>query len=46
MWSEKINQDNKAALLTWVKETGIQLVQINGQRKYGGPPPGEQKILN
>ncbi|XP_070602987.1 dead end protein homolog 1 [Erythrolamprus reginae] len=40
MWSEKINQANKAALLTWVKETGIQLVQINGQRKYGGPPPG------
>ncbi|KAG8133065.1 hypothetical protein E2320_010854 [Naja naja] len=40
MWSEKINQVNKAALQTWVKETGIQLVQINGQRKYGGPPPG------
>ncbi|KAM6455433.1 dead end protein homolog 1 [Liasis olivaceus] len=40
MWSEKINQANKAALLTWVKESGIQLVQINGQRKYGGPPPG------
>ncbi|XP_066480580.1 dead end protein homolog 1 [Tiliqua scincoides] len=35
-----INQENKASLQTWVKETGIQLVQINGQRKYGGPPPG------
>nr|XP_020655063.1 dead end protein homolog 1 [Pogona vitticeps] len=39
-WSEEVNQTNKAALLAWVKETGIQLVQINGQRKYGGPPPG------
>ncbi|XP_062986063.1 dead end protein homolog 1 [Elgaria multicarinata webbii] len=40
IWSEEVNQANKAALLAWVKETGIQLVQINGQRKYGGPPPG------
>ncbi|CAO2593771.1 Dead end protein homolog 1, partial [Lemmus lemmus] len=24
----------------WVRETGIRLVQVNGQRKYGGPPPG------
>ncbi|XP_061442750.1 dead end protein homolog 1 isoform X2 [Rhineura floridana] len=38
MWS--VNQANKAAHEAWVKETGIQLVQINGQRKYGGPPPG------
>ncbi|XP_053169660.1 dead end protein homolog 1 [Hemicordylus capensis] len=37
MWT---NQSNKAALQAWVKETGIQLVQVNGQRKYGGPPPG------
>uniref|UniRef100_A0A669QGC4 DND microRNA-mediated repression inhibitor 1 n=1 Tax=Phasianus colchicus TaxID=9054 RepID=A0A669QGC4_PHACC len=28
------------ALLTWVRETGIDLVQVNGQRRYGGPPPG------
>uniref|UniRef100_A0A8C0AR38 DND microRNA-mediated repression inhibitor 1 n=1 Tax=Buteo japonicus TaxID=224669 RepID=A0A8C0AR38_9AVES len=35
-----INQTNKAALLAWAKETGIDLVQINGQRRYGGPPPG------
>ncbi|XP_010006592.1 PREDICTED: dead end protein homolog 1 [Chaetura pelagica] len=27
------------ALLAWEKETGIHLVQINGQRRYGGPPP-------
>uniref|UniRef100_A0A672UFC4 DND microRNA-mediated repression inhibitor 1 n=1 Tax=Strigops habroptila TaxID=2489341 RepID=A0A672UFC4_STRHB len=31
---------NKMALLAWAKETGIDLVQINGQRRYGGPPPG------
>nr|WLD18578.1 dead end protein [Pelodiscus sinensis] len=40
MWSDAVNQANKQALLAWVKETGIQLVQVNGQRKYGGPPPG------
>uniref|UniRef100_A0A803TTW2 Uncharacterized protein n=1 Tax=Anolis carolinensis TaxID=28377 RepID=A0A803TTW2_ANOCA len=33
--NEPLNQDNKAALFTWVKDTGVQLVQINGQRKYG-----------
>lgn len=41
MWSDAINQNNKTALLAWVKMTGIQLVQVNGQRKYGGPPPGK-----
>ncbi|XP_003220024.2 dead end protein homolog 1 [Anolis carolinensis] len=40
MWNEQLNLDNKAALLAWVKDTGVRLVQINGQRKYGGPPPG------
>ncbi|XP_028594060.2 dead end protein homolog 1 isoform X1 [Podarcis muralis] len=39
-WSEEVNQAKKTALLAWVEETGIKLVQINGQRKYGGPPPG------
>ena len=33
--------ENKAALEAWVRETGIRLVQVNGQRKYGGPPPGK-----
>uniref|UniRef100_A0A8D0G2N9 DND microRNA-mediated repression inhibitor 1 n=1 Tax=Sphenodon punctatus TaxID=8508 RepID=A0A8D0G2N9_SPHPU len=37
---DAVNQMNKAALLAWMKETGTQLVQVNGQRKYGGPPPG------
>ncbi|NWS63317.1 DND1 protein, partial [Chunga burmeisteri] len=40
MWTSSINQANKMALLAWAKETGIDLVQINGQRRYGGPPPG------
>lgn len=39
-WINSINQTNKAALVAWAKETGIDLVQINGQRRYGGPPPG------
>ncbi|XP_075020099.1 dead end protein homolog 1-like isoform X5 [Calonectris borealis] len=39
-WTNSINQANKMALLAWAKETGIDLVQINGQRRYGGPPPG------
>ncbi|NXW54605.1 DND1 protein, partial [Eurystomus gularis] len=40
MWTSSINQANKMALLAWAKETGINLVQINGQRRYGAPPPG------
>uniref|UniRef100_A0A665VC41 Dead end protein 1-like n=1 Tax=Echeneis naucrates TaxID=173247 RepID=A0A665VC41_ECHNA len=28
------------ALKTWLKENNIKLTQINGQRKYGGPPEG------
>ncbi|NWU82401.1 DND1 protein, partial [Onychorhynchus coronatus] len=39
-WTNSINQASKASLLAWEKETGIKLVQINGQRRYGGPPPG------
>uniref|UniRef100_G1MQC8 RRM domain-containing protein n=1 Tax=Meleagris gallopavo TaxID=9103 RepID=G1MQC8_MELGA len=39
-WTSSINRANKVALLTWVRETGIDLVQVNGQRRYGGPPPG------
>ncbi|XP_078087877.1 dead end protein homolog 1-like [Mustelus asterias] len=31
---------NKLAFDAWVEATGISLVQINGQRKFGGPPPG------
>ncbi|PKU39653.1 hypothetical protein llap_10034 [Limosa lapponica baueri] len=40
MWTSSINQENKMALHAWAKETGVDLVQVNGQRRYGGPPPG------
>ncbi|NXX26364.1 DND1 protein, partial [Nicator chloris] len=40
MWTNGINEAGKMALLAWEKETGIELVQINGQRLYGAPPPG------
>ncbi|NXH44895.1 DND1 protein, partial [Dicaeum eximium] len=39
-WTNRINEASKLALLAWERETGIELVQINGQRRYGGPPPG------
>lgn len=31
---------NEAALLALMERTGYNMVQENGQRKYGGPPPG------
>ena len=31
---------NEAALLKLMEETGYTMIQENGQRKYGGPPPG------
>uniref|UniRef100_A0A2D4GQ35 RNA-binding protein 47 n=1 Tax=Micrurus corallinus TaxID=54390 RepID=A0A2D4GQ35_MICCO len=31
---------NEAALLQLVERTGYTMIQENGQRKYGGPPPG------
>ncbi|NXJ17415.1 DND1 protein, partial [Dicrurus megarhynchus] len=40
LWTNGINEASKMALRAWEKETGIELVQINGQRRYGGPPPG------
>ncbi|NWW37003.1 DND1 protein, partial [Panurus biarmicus] len=40
MWINGVNEAGKMALLAWEKETGIKLLQINGQRHYGGPPPG------
>ncbi|XP_063301493.1 dead end protein homolog 1-like [Pelobates fuscus] len=40
VWINGINDANKLSLMAWVKETKTNLVQVNGQRKYGGPPPG------
>ncbi|NXU10718.1 DND1 protein, partial [Pardalotus punctatus] len=39
-WTNGINEASKIALLAWEQKTGIKLVQVNGQRHYGGPPPG------
>lgn len=32
---------NGAALLALMEKTGYSMVQQNGQRKFGGPPPGK-----
>ena len=31
---------NEKALLDLMERTGYSMIQENGQRKYGGPPPG------
>uniref|UniRef100_A0A6Q2YG12 Probable RNA-binding protein 46 n=1 Tax=Esox lucius TaxID=8010 RepID=A0A6Q2YG12_ESOLU len=35
-----LNSPNEAALLVLMEKTGYSMVQENGQRKFGGPPPG------
>ncbi|KAL4631369.1 hypothetical protein GN956_G15014 [Arapaima gigas] len=35
-----LNRESLCSLESWVQKTSTKLVQINGQRKYGGPPPG------
>ncbi|KAM9311569.1 dead end protein homolog 1 [Gastrophryne carolinensis] len=39
-WIKSLNQVNKVSLLEWMENCNINLVQVNGQRKYGGPPAG------
>ncbi|XP_054453677.1 dead end protein 1 [Anoplopoma fimbria] len=36
--SQVLNLERVQALETWLKATNIKLTQVNGQRKYGGPP--------
>ncbi|XP_071314758.1 dead end protein 1 [Trachinotus anak] len=36
--SQVLNLERVQALETWLKTTNIKLTQVNGQRKYGGPP--------
>ncbi|KAJ8254731.1 hypothetical protein GJAV_G00196580 [Gymnothorax javanicus] len=36
---EVLNQESLVSLESWVQKTATKLVQVNGQRKYGGPPP-------
>lgn len=33
---------NETALLALMEKTGYSMVQENGQRKFGGPPPGKE----
>ncbi|XP_075706073.1 dead end protein homolog 1 [Rhinoderma darwinii] len=40
IWLNSVNRKNKAALIEWIRSSNITLVQVNGQRMYGGPPPG------
>ncbi|KAJ3588346.1 hypothetical protein NHX12_011939 [Muraenolepis orangiensis] len=35
-----LNPQRLQALEKWKRENGIKLSQVNGQRKYGGPPDG------
>ena len=36
----KVSCAKELALLALIEKTGYDMVQENGQRKYGGPPPG------
>ncbi|KAI4891315.1 hypothetical protein NFI96_033525, partial [Prochilodus magdalenae] len=36
----EVESPNEAALLALMEKTGYSMVQENGQRKFGGPPPG------
>ncbi|KAM9330439.1 putative RNA-binding protein 46 [Gastrophryne carolinensis] len=36
----RLASQNEVALLALMERTGYNMVQQNGQRKYGGPPPG------
>ncbi|KAJ0002842.1 hypothetical protein NQD34_007991 [Periophthalmus magnuspinnatus] len=36
--SQVLNPVRVQALETWVKNTKVRLTQVNGQRRYGGPP--------
>lgn len=37
-----VNFERVRELETWLHATNTRLVQVNGQRKYGGPPEGER----
>ena len=37
---------NEAALLALMEKTGYNMVQENGQRKFGGPPPGGGLLIH
>nr|AXB22549.1 dead end [Rhodeus ocellatus ocellatus] len=37
-----LNPERLKSLKEWAQKNSITLTQVNGQRKYGGPPPGWQ----
>uniref|UniRef100_A0A8C2Q9H0 DND microRNA-mediated repression inhibitor 1 n=1 Tax=Cyprinus carpio TaxID=7962 RepID=A0A8C2Q9H0_CYPCA len=37
-----LNPHRLKSLQEWMQKSSITLTQVNGQRKYGGPPPGWQ----
>lgn len=41
----KVSCAEVVALLDLMEKTGYSMVQENGQRKYGGPPPGLNEYL-
>lgn len=36
------DSSNETALLALMEKTGYSMIQENGQRKFGGPPPGKK----
>ncbi|CAJ1057998.1 dead end protein 1 isoform X1 [Xyrichtys novacula] len=36
--SQMVNLQRVLELETWIRKTNTKLIQVNGQRKYGGPP--------
>jgi len=39
-----LNVERVKALEAWLEITNTKLTQVNGQRKYGGPPEGEKNF--
>ncbi|XP_073505298.1 dead end protein homolog 1-like [Phyllobates terribilis] len=40
IWLNSVTRKNKTGLIEWMRSSKVSLVQENGQREYGGPPPG------
>ena len=38
-------QKREENLMKMIQETGCEIVQENGQRKFGGPPPSEFRLM-
>lgn len=37
-------QKREENLMKLIQETGCEIIQENGQRKFGGPPPSKSKL--